>query len=221
MCPSTWRIQPAARSLASPPVGAAGESRDPRRHPPHRAAPARNLDNTAEPPAAGAAVAPAAAATTAEPDTARTVEASAQERQPGVLHVLAWSEPHRNAFWHRQAEHVFPVVRDARCIAMCPLRENLEIVVHVPVGDASVAIGIDACLLGQLAARRGDERLAGLLAPGDGLPVLREVGTLEQKHLEARRMNEHEYRYRNLVTHAWPDRGRSGWPPSKASGARP
>jgi hypothetical protein len=76
---------PAARSLASPPVGAAGESRDPRRHPPHRAAPARNLDNTAEPPAAGAAVAPAAAATTAEPDTARTVEASAQERQPGVL----------------------------------------------------------------------------------------------------------------------------------------
>jgi len=50
--------------------------------------------------------------------------------------------------------------------------------------------GVDARFLAQFARRGREQRLAGLLAAGDGLPVARRVGALDQQDAQVRRVDQ-------------------------------
>ena len=67
----------------------------------------------------------------------------------------------------RQPEHVLGVVRRARWIAMAPLREDLEVVGHLPVDDAAVR-GRRRCPVSSASSRAA---VSASVSPGSRLPV--------------------------------------------------
>ena len=86
-------------------------------------------------------------------------------------------------------------------IPVPPLRKDLVDVGDLPVGEAAVGGGVDAGLLAQFARRRFEQRLAGLLAARDRLPMPGEVGTLDQQHPQIARVDQDQRRDRDLGRH--------------------
>src|SRR6185312_3793227 len=87
-------------------------------------------------------------------------------RQPGEPRMLARIHANGNAIRYLDPVHVLRVVRRTRSIAMAPLDEDLEVVLHVPIDHASVTVRIDAGLLGELAHGGARERLVRFSAAG-------------------------------------------------------
>src|SRR5205085_2756862 len=110
---------------------------------------------------------------------------------------LAGRHPHLDVAWHREPEDVLGVVGHARGIALPPYRIDFVDVLQVPRLEA-VFPRIDAGFLGHLAHRGLLERLARVLAAGDGLPEAGPIGALEQQDLELHGVDDDERRDRNL-----------------------
>ena len=91
---------------------------------------------------------------------------------------------------------MFGIEHDARRIAVSPARVDVVHVFQTPVLQG-VPWGIckNAGFFGHLAYRRGLPRLVDkILGPGNGLPeVLLRIGTSQQKHIQCRRVDDHQH----------------------------
>ena len=115
--------------------------------------------------------------------------------------MLARLEPDGHGPRHFEPKHMLGVMRRARWVAMTPARENLINVLQLPIDDTAISIGVDTCLLMQLACRRLRQCLARLLAACHRLPVTGIIGTLEQQHAQVGRAHQHQCRDRNFEGH--------------------
>src|SRR5450759_3499026 len=120
--------------------------------------------------------------------------------QPLEPQMLARRDGDRNFFRYTQAENILRVVRRSRRIAVAPDGIDFEYIAYLPVGQR-VAGGIQAGFLSDLADRGFAQRFAFVLAASDRLPVPGMIGTLEQQHVELRRIDDYQRRDGDLVAH--------------------
>ena len=87
-----------------------------------------------------------------------------------------------------QPEDMLGIVRDAGRVAVAPDRVDLVDVRHLPIGELVVR-RIDPRLLADFANGGLDEALARFLASGDALPEARMIRSLDEEHVEFRRVD--------------------------------
>ena len=95
-------------------------------------------------------------------------------RQPCILQVFALRQRQRHHGRQLQAEYMFGVVGDSRCIAVAPVTEDFKFILRVPV-DQNITVCFDTGLFPDLALRGCRKRFARFLTAGYGLPVSRPV----------------------------------------------
>src|SRR5258706_2679627 len=90
------------------------------------------------------------------------------------------------------------VARNAGCVPPAPFRIDLELVLHVPVGEHA-RLRVKPRFLGDLPQRSLAQSLAFVLTAGHRLPESGPIRALEQQHLQVGRVDHHQYRHRDLV----------------------
>ena len=98
--------------------------------------------------------------------------------------MLVRRQPYRHGPGDLQTEHMFHIVRRARGVPMSPLRIDFVDVAEVPVHNAAMPRGVDPGFLQQLARRRRGQGFTRLLASGHRLPMIAEVRSFEQQHVQ-------------------------------------
>ena len=84
-------------------------------------------------------------------------------------------------------------MRNACRVALTPVFVDLEAMAEVPVVELP-GRGREAGFLSQLPHTSRPQRFIDhVAAAGDGLPEPRMIGTLQQKHIECRRVDHHEH----------------------------